>query len=779
MGVGVQNPDLYDKGKVTRSAIKDQAQAFAIACSLESDNRTRTNINAEIVARHTGKPPHQPKDLEDAGQNWRSNFPTLSLMGIEGRVTSKLVGTVDNLRTLTNSKLPDDVADSETKSKVFQDKVTSYIRQWKGWRPFISSLCVEDVLIGYACPALTDDYNWRPRLFRSDEAFLPQGCAQFPEFVQTVALKQSFLIHEAVDWIQNKESSEVSGFNVDNVVGSVNKAIPKNPLLDEQGQGNLSRTYQDMIREGNIGMSYSTGAKGIDTFHVMAIEPDTKEVTHYILDRNNEHNALFFRKNRFKSMADVLCLFTLEPGNSTYYGSKGAGRKCVNITTAMDITANDLVDNFRVSMLNIIHTDSKGGISTQIKVINPFIMVSTDGKMDSAPFPSNTEGGILLYSKLGDILEAAMGEYLPNQLSPDEPGQDKTATADKIDYQREQEAQTAFIARFLGQLFEMIQPMQRRLCDSETTDEQAKKLQEELITAGLTKEEISQLSESPTAEVVQDMASQKNQQITAIAQMYAGNPNVDQMKLMERNITALSSPQTARELILPDAIDPTSAAENIRQQIIENTSIQAGNPVNVSPRDLDEEHLKVIMGELKQAEPKLLQKRGDDPDLPSIMDNINSALVHASAHVKQWEAKGAKPEQIQPYEQAIQDYDQKLMTLAKMLQHVKAMQPSGMPAQGPQGAMVAPNGQGQPAPDPSQQKPAAQTAKESISIAYKDAPPSIQRQMEAAAGFTPATEDSATGLPPAPPTSNPLINQVHQIATAPQPPQVNTSAPTP
>jgi hypothetical protein len=70
-----------------------------------------------------------------------------------------------------------------------------------------------------------------------------------------------------------------------------------------------------------------------------------------------------------------------------------------------------------------------------------------------------------------------------------------------------------------------------------------------------------------------------------------------------------------------------------------------------------------------------------------------------------------------------------------------AQNPSNSPASVPQ----SPPSNGQP---PANGNGLAQ--KESLSINYKDAPPSIQRQMERAAGFQPATEPEANMMVPKP-----------------------------
>jgi hypothetical protein len=768
-GVGIQTPELTKKGKVTRTAFRDAQQAWSVYNSLESDNRYRTSINAEIVSRHTGKPPRVPEELKANSQGWRSNFPTLSLMGIESRITARLISAIDSLRVLTNSRLPESIENHDIKSKKFQDRITSYIRRWDGWRPFMAALCTENVLIGYALATLLDDYNWRPRLRRSDEAFLPQGCAQSPDYLQVAGIKESFLIHECMNWIENQEAADVAGFDVKNVIQSINRSMPRNPLWDQQGQGNLSRTYQDLMREGNVGLAYSTGAKGVDVAHMVGIENEPPHnISHYILDRNNEHNPLFYKENRYNSMRDCLCMFTLEPGNSTYYGSKGVGRKCVNIAAAIDAAMNDAVDNFRLSTLAVLRSSAQGGVATQVRMTNPFVIVTTDAELEQKVFNFNPEAPKALAAMLQLTMENAVGEYVSDlpadPVNPEK--KERTATGERIDYQREQQQTVAFVARFLGQFFDMVQAMQKRLCNPETNDEEAQAFQKDLQAIdGLQPDEIKILAKSATAEVVQDLAAQRNQQMDAIAQKYMGNPNVNQMKLLDYDIAAMSSPAVADELILPQGYDPTVKAENVRQQIIENATIQTGESVPISPRDEDKDHLDLLVGAIKHAMPGLMNKSINDPDLPQLLDNLNAALRHGDAHVDAMTKKGGKNgvKMAAPYKNFMDEAEKQLTAGAKALQDNQQQQQQAPPGQQqgapPMGAAM--NGSKPAAP--------ASNQKESLSIAYKDAGPFIKAQMEKLAGFIP---DPAHGPPPqAPPAPEPQPGPGEPPIVPPPPPE--------
>jgi hypothetical protein len=764
-GTGINVPGIDKETlEVRNPAILDGAQAWSVYVSLETSNRNRTSVNSELDARYLGKQPHDNEALRSASQGWRSNFPTLALAGMVDQVVGRLVSVVDNLRTLTNAKLrygdESAKADLEEKTRKFQDAVTQTIRRWRGWRALITSICKEVVLIGYACPASLDQYEWRPRFYRSDNAFLAEGSAQYPESVQTAGFKQSVLIHEQFDHIskirdksgevkesESREVAEVAGWNVEHVVDALNNSMPKQPTRD--ANANAARVYQDMAREINLGMSYQTGSKVVDWAILLAQETDTGKVSKFIINRNQSHQTLFQRSGEnalFDSMSDCIHPFTLEPGNLAYYGSKGMGRTLVNVTTAMDVAANDAVDAFRLSGLKVLSADAKGGINAQVRVTNPFIQVTTDAQLQEQQFTFNAETFVALYSKLGDIAQIAAGQYLPGQLSNLKPGKDRTATEEMIDRQREVEAQQAFVARFLGQFYDMIFAMQKRLLDPDSPDEEAQKLQQMLLKEGLSREELEELRYTATVESIQDLAQVAWQAISSLYMIYKGNPFVDQIKLLKKDIAARSSPQIADELVLPNAIDPTSLAENIRQQLLESAVMQMGNPIVISPRDMDKVHLDVIEAEIGQAMPGIMQKaQTGSADLEGILRNLQLVEVHAQMHVQSWMSKSGKEAlpQITTYKQKLQEFGNLVKQGQAQLARFRAKQ---MAAMQQAAAQQGPNGGRPTVPGMPEHM-----LKITSSIDYKSAPDDIKRQIEMAAGLIPS-KVGGNGMPAVPPT---------------------------
>lgn len=605
---------------------------------------------------------------------------------IVDRVVPAPVALIDSARYLTSVTLD---KDSENKSEKFREIITKACRQYDGWKDLVYSTSQENVLIGGAFWVWLDDEDPFPQFFRCDQCFLPDGTKQYSKNVPAFSVKKPYLINEAVDFISvGREEADMAGWDVDAMVETINEAKPHN-LGD--GESN-SREYEDVIRDGNLGSSLEEGAKIVETRHLFVTEPDTSKVTQYILDDRGEHKVLFQKDDRYEKMEECICLFTLQPGNGNFYGSKGIGKLIINMHIAIERTRNIFGDLINAAGRMIFQAPTNKTQDISVKMSHPFIIVSGDGEFNQKQITSNAKDYLEYDAKLTQIAQQIAGEYIPNDISG-VTGDDKTATEARLDYATQAQQKTAFLSRFIAQFGNGMSTIQRKLCRVGNTHPAAVKVQQDLQEAGLTPEEIQELSGKPAAEVTQDLSQQKNQQVTAVAQLYTNNPMVDQKKLLKANITAMSTPELADQIILEDQEDQTVQTEAVRQQIMENAAIMGGESVPVSPRDRHDIHLQVLDKEMSSAAPEIEKKASQgSPDVPQLMDNYSQGLQHGSQHLQTWQQQGGNPEQIKQYQEKLTQGDQWLQKLAKGIQKQREDTVSQPPeATGTQ--MIAPEGQ--------------------------------------------------------------------------------------
>lgn len=760
---GVATPDIKLEGKklvVRRDAIINDEQAWQVWDGLKRNQDRRNAVNAQIAERYTGKRPRDPGTLRQEGRSWQSNFPTGMLAGIIERIVPNFINAVEQQRYLTQASLPDqidgaDIPNRDKKIETFREVFTETVRSWSQWRGFNSALVTELVLIGYDFTAYTDEDTPWPLLFRQDKAWIHEGSGQFAADLQVFAAEQPVLIHQVLDKVADEEKSRNAGWRLEALTEALNKALPIDRERDSE-----PRTLTDMIQEISSSSSFMRGAKGLVFGHLFIVEPKVEKgkgrVTHYILDVLT-HKVLFMRKRRFESMRDVVTLFTLESGNNKFYGSKGVGRKLANLSIGVDELVNDAVSQMKMSGLMVLQTDSKTAINVGVKVKAPFAVVNSEGKIQKEQFPTDIEGFVALYEQLTKIAEVAVGAYIPNVLASDPSAGRRTAREASIDYSRELQASNAYIARFAGQYQgEMMFKIQRRLGKKDSTDDDAKAFRQKLIEKGLSDKEIDLLTESPTVTNIADTTGQEKQAKALLADSLAGNPMVNQRKVLESKIIAATNAETAKDWILTEVDDQTLTAEAIRMQTLEVKSMEGGDPIPVSPRDPHEIHLKVLIPILKTALQGLLDMMRQDPGSinPSVLDGLHLCLVHGEAHIGELLKGGMKKDQLAQPISFFKEMDQILMKAGEAAQQaaLKAREEIAKQQQ-LQASMPPPQG----APGQPQQPQLTDLQVKLLTDIYdKDCPNHIKRQIERLAGLnTDGLPDEATN-PEAPLTPPPL-----------------------
>jgi hypothetical protein len=500
------------------------------------------------------------------------------------KIGPRLSQAVESVKYLTNSALPPEIAGATFKTEFFRKKLTETVRKREGWGTLIEDLTHEESIFGYTSVCWLEEYSWLPQNFRQDEFFVPKGTKQLANSAQVIVLKELYLPHELFEKIENREQAEVAGWNLLETIGAINKAMPE---AWRTRTTDYYRKYEDMHRELNYAFTFEVGTKVIEVYNVLVREVEGK-VTHYRL-AGPELTSIFEKEDRFDSMSDVAAFFTFQKGNGTLHGSKGVGREIYELAGIIDRNRNEIVDRLMLSGKTIIQTDDKNVKKFRMSVVGSAILIGRGHNVLEQKIDGNVEPFLQLDAYLGLIVDQLVGNVSPRQL------QGERVTKAQVDLfaQREEEGKDTKLERFLRQVVKMMGTIQKRILDPETTDEDAKQLQKELLEV-MSREEIDMLRESPVAGTVADLSTLDRQQVVLIAQENAGNPLYNQRVLQEEKLTAQVDSEFAEKVLLPDE-DPTVVAEQTRMQQMELALLTAGQAVPVSPRDNHQVHLGLLM----------------------------------------------------------------------------------------------------------------------------------------------------------------------------------------
>lgn len=702
------NPNLTPDLKAHTPALLNIGQAVALVDGLKSENRDRSIRNARIQEKYNAERPYDQHRLSADGLNWKSNFSTKPLATLVDKVVPRFTTALRNMRYLTASKLPDRFPGAAEKTELFRRAVTETCRQNEAWEETLSEIAQENSLFGYCAAGWLDTTGWFPKFFRQDEFLIPSFTKHTSGSSQVVALKQRYLLHELFDLISNKDAATTAGWTVNNVITSINNAVPNDRKSLNQDP---ERIYADLARENTVITSFQ-GAKAVDVWHVLISEIDGF-VTHVAYDSGTSEQ-LFWKSKQWANMNDAVSFFSFQHGNGKLHGSKGIGRELYNMASILDRSRNEVVDRLQLSGKVIVQCDERDIKRFRMSVVGNAILISSGYNIATQKIDGNVEPFFALDRFLTDLLDQIAGSTSPKA----QEGERVTKAAVELMASREEERRDSIIERFLTQFARMMSTIQRRLCDERTIDRDAQELQQKLLQS-MTREELDYLSKQPAAATVRDYSEGERERIVLVAQEGRGNPLYNQHELEKRALTAKIDVEFAEAVLLP-VNDPTEQAENVRQQKLELLALMTGEDVEVSPRDNHPLHLQV----LQESASPLIQVAADDH---TVWPKLHSLGKHAGDHIAAAEAQGNG--------KAVAESKKWATELANALNGLEQADANHAAEQIPAGTPEPQPGQeGQLAP----QSPPAPNPLEHVSLNYRDLPSDVQRQAEAAAGFTPS-----------------------------------------
>lgn len=685
LGSVIQSPKISTSGKPEQRSIRDAAMARDVVKTVIMAGRNRSIVNSRILAKYNAERPYDAYKLEAEGLGWRSNFTTKPLPSMIEKVAPRFVSVIDGLKYFTNSSLSTKWEASAEKTEKFRAGITTVIRSRKGFRTLIEDIAFDNALFGHTIPAWLDEFTWFPKHFKQDESFVADGTKSDPRWAQIVVLKEIFLPHELFAMIKDPEAAKDAGWELEATRDAINRASPIQIRDRLNVGGTLETWYQNALRELTIGASYMAGNSVIVVYTLLAREV-TGKISHYRL-AGPEMSLIFQRDDRFPSAEDCVTFFTFQKGNGTLHGSKGVGRDIYELAGMIDRTRNEVVDRLIMSGKTLVQGDVKRIHTFKMSVIGSTVIVPTGWTFLEQKIDGNVDGFLKLDQYFKLIVNELIGSTSTPQ--PGTGGEDmRSPAAWNLLAQREEEGRDVRIARFLAQFTDMVQTMQKRICDPETVEDDAKAFQKEMLTI-MTREELDELAKQPVAETVRDLTPMQRQMMVTVAQEKRGNPLYNQRQLEVEDLTARLNADFAKRVLLPDA-DPTEQAEQNRQQNLELVLLSHGQAVPVSPRDNHILHLQVMLPAAEQVGGQMLAGQFDS----SVLETM---IAHISEHAAQATKMGSKDPILAQVSQFLSKASQELAKLkqveqqeAMMAQNAAAMDQgsAGMPMENPGGTMA-------------------------------------------------------------------------------------------
>ena len=720
----IDAPELTQDGKqlqLNARSVKTTQHAWEICTATETANKHRSLRTADIQAVYDGAPPRNFADKLQKAQNYQSNFSTRWLAGIVDVAVLRMVKAITSQVYLTKSQLPSTFQNFKEKSGIFQAKATKLFRAWPGFSDITNRLTKEDALHGYCYAVWMDTFTWKPTFFSQENAYVPEQSGMDLDQLQFFVAKQDFLLHEFIDLFQDEQAASDAGYDIENCVLAANAATIRNPRDDIMTT--QYRKFADMIADGTLGLTYTAvGPRIVKVYMLWNREYDGK-VSFWIIERDTGR-LLRFSEKIYDKMSQVVTAFSLEPGNGHIHSSKGLGRKLISMALAIEEGRNNAADASRLGAMLALKVPTKDRAKLQPVIHSPFIVLPSEIDVVQQRFGINADEFLKLDTTMAAWVQQSSGAYISSNLDPAGTSK-KTATESSIDAAREQESTDQVRARFIDQFAAMITQMQERAFSDDNIakakriferiaagEEETESVYEgtddadtirtivEMLKFELTADEIKILRKSSATGIAHADDIATNSGITQLAALYTGNPNIDQIELLKRNVEAIAGPEAAKQLVIGN-LDQTIASEAARQQLLEATSmIQLGLPVPVSPRDNHTVHAITLKTLLESTIPTLSQNPTPDQKL---MKGISLGINHMAEHLEAASTSGNNSKDVAELGKWLTQFTSDFKQAVQIQEQAKAGAEVGLVA----GKMAA---MGAPMAAPAANQPASQAS---------------------------------------------------------------------
>ena len=723
----IDAPEIMDDGQLDLEglSVKTAVHAYEICTAAEQANKMRSMRTADIQSLYDGAAPGSTSDAQNKGMAWQANASTKFLAGMVDPAVMRAVQAVNGQVYITKSALPHSAKEWKAKSGAFQSTTTRVIRAWNGFNDFVAKLASENFLHGYAYGVWMDSQTWKPTYYKQENFYVPEESDQHAEDLQFCVAKHDYPLHDFIELFTDEPSAEAAGYDMENCIYAANHANIKNPR--EDAQVTQFRKFAEMISEGSLGLTYTKVGQRIVKVWMLWNKEYDGQVSFWLIDRDSGKLLRYVNKE-YKSMTEVVNVFTLEPGNGHIHSSKGIGRKLAGLVVMTEKMRNRCFDGALMGGMLMMRADAKDRAKLQNVVMGPFMVFDKNIDLEQNRMSVNGDEFAKMDRILTDWAQQSSGSYVS---TTNLESSRESATKTAIDDKREQEQGDAVRSRWIDQFAQMVNQMQRRLYSDEniaeakrefeaSTKADYKKPEEgemepqivalvELFAFGLTEDEIKYLRQAPASGLATIEDALLGTGIGKVAAAYTGNPNIDQIELLKRNVENLAGPEAAKSLVI-DGISDTIEAEQARLQLMEaNVMLTLGVQSPVSPRDNHLVHAKTLQQIISSTFKTL--STNPQPDR-KLMKALELGSNHMADHLQAAKAAGANDPVFKELEKF---HAQFVDDFKKVVQVHAGLAVTNQIADGAVAAMAAAKnaqgqGQEQPAAGQPQEQPAAPAA---------------------------------------------------------------------
>jgi hypothetical protein len=707
-------PTDFDQA-IDRRRVKDVDSARTIFTRLQTDNQLRSTTYMQVMNQLQGGRPRDQDQLEANGSGWETNVNFGDAQASRNRTLIPYWKMVNDVPRKSAVTIPSNAPKAEVWQTAFEECYDEFLEDWnEDYKQQFMRMCANFVNFGPGIMQFCDEGDPRYNAINAARMYFPKNCQMSLDQWEVVALVRDVSANELYKYVRDAKTTQEStyaGWNADAI---------KETIVQSSEMGGPRPDWRDFARSSdmlvNNDIAVTTPFAPVPTVWLYVKGFDGKIACRVFTQAGGVNDFLYEDDDCAENFRELFNVCWYDTGtDGMVHSIKGFGIKNYFPSALMNRAKSRMVDSMTVALaLNFQYQNDNQPDETPPVESYGACTIFPPG-LTQLPIYPNLQAAMPVLEMLEN--NASENNSLYRQQN-DQIAASDTATQANILANMQGQLSEASASLFLAQYSQTITEQFRRLRLRGNKNADAKKFVERLKDRGIPDEVIydhelrvrTGANSGLANPALRVQAFQEGLQLMHY-------PGVNGRFFLEGLIAERYGAHAVNKALLPLGAD--SEPLQRRQAQMENVDFGQGVMLQAAPEDAHYEHLQE---HLKPAAGIAGQFKQSQKITPEQTAALTIGVEHAGQHMSflsQDETEKAHFQEIMPQFRLIQSIARGVLTQAK-----NGQQQNGGGA--PNGA--APAGGGGP----------NGSAKESISINYKDAPPDIRRQMEAAAGFQPS-----------------------------------------
>lgn len=721
---------LGPDGQVPDTRLADAEEARSLVQRMvQADNAVRARKRALVKGLVDGNPPYRLAALRAAG---RSDACNVNWRMAESFLNDALSAFYDMFSEApTYATVTTDWGDIQHKkvewSNIITEEFDRLQRRDDKWDYYMQTSQYEMVLYGVGPMFFQDKYDWRCRSAKCEKLMVMENTQSDASLWELAVVRQEYKPSELYTFIRDPEAATAVGWDVEATKLTIINAHPKT----QNGGIYLSwEWHQQQLKNGSY--YYDLNSKVIMVAHIFCKEfPKDGEVegkiTHSIVQETlGEEGAtkfLYQKIGRFDNWAECLHpMYYDHGGGGDHHSVTGMGVKMYGAMEYQNRLLCDLADKAFAPKILFKPTtsDQKGKLS--VAHFGPYGVLPTGlDAVQQTPINGMLQDGIGFNNELSGIIATNLSQYRQNLESKE--GNPITATEANVRASDQARLGKTQLNRYYAQLDGLFAEKFRRAANPNIQKENpggeaALEFQQRCFKRGVPREALARIDSVQATRIIGQgsmyMRIQILEKLLAVISML---PENGRDNLISDYIAAQAGQQFVDRYydVSPAAKKPTDQNAFAMSQV---GDMKVGLPAIVTDSQNPVIYASTFLQAASQAAASL--KQGADPgQVFSFLELCGPAIQGQLAKLQKDPTRKAIYKALnEQFMQLAQVTD----SLQKHLEQQADQQQQGQDAQA---------------------KARQQALKESLMINYADAPPEIQRQIEAMIGLKPASDPQA------------------------------------